>query len=319
MAVTLVRILMAALTVVAGVAGCGSPSTTTGTPTAAPATTPTTVVQFDPQWMSLAAPPSWRETQRRITGEFQQFGLRPADEDESPRRCNGCGVAPPTAILTAYAPGAFDAAAVRTAEPVTVDADTDGFYRASQASEDALLAWQYAEDSWATVRGRTSLTSEPGRMLELARALRPDDRTAIRTPLSIPDVPPPMSLAELTVVREEYGTTLEFGACGKTDISASLDCWDDAGYLRVQIWPADDPSGLFDDEGAVPATIGGRDGSYAADGLSAAVQVQPGMLAVFELEAPQADLRTILGTVNWASDPADEQTWRPVAEWTTRN
>ena len=299
------------------VSGCDSRSVTTGTPAAPPDTAATTVVQFDPRWMSLAAPASWRETERRVTAEFQQFGLRPADEDELPRNCNGCGVDPPTAYLTAYAPGEFDPAAMRTAEPVSVDPDTGGFYRASEASQDAVLAWQYAQDAWATVRGRTSATSEPGRMLELARALRPDDRTAIRVPLSMPDVPPPMSLAELTVVREQFGTTLEFGNCGKTDVGGSPDCGGDAGYLRVQIWPADDPSGLVDDKGATPARIGGRDGLYAADGDSAAVQVRPGMLVVFSLAAPKADLKDILATLTWAPDPADEQTWRPVADWTT--
>lgn len=307
-----------ALVVAALVSGCGSPSTTTGTPTAAPALEPSTVVQFDPQWMSLTAPPSWRETERRITGEFQQFGLRPRDEDEPPRTCNGCGVDPPTAFLTAYAPGKFDPAAISTAEPVSVDAGTGGFYRPSEASEDALLAWQYAENAWATVRGRTSTTSEPDRMLELARALRPVERTAIRVPLSIPGVPPPMGLAEVTVVREQYGTTLEFGNCGKTDIGGAADCGGDAGYLRVQIWPADDPSGLIDGDGAVPAQIGGRDGFYTADGDSAAVQVAPGMLVVFSLDAPAVDLGDILATLTWAPDPADEQTWRPVSDWTTR-
>jgi hypothetical protein len=317
MAAKLPRILTATVAFVALVSGCDSWSATTGTSVASPDTGSATVVQFDPRWMSLAAPPSWRETERRITGEFQQFGLRPLDEDDLPRNCNGCGEDPPTAYLTAYAPGKFDPAAMRSAEPVSVDPDTGGFYRASEASQDAVLAWQYAPDAWATVRGRTSATSEPGRMLELARALRPDDRTAIRVPLGIPDVPPPMKLTELTVVREKYGTTMEFGSCGRTDVGGSRDCWDDAGYLSVQIWPTGDTSGHIDDKGATPGRIGGRDGVYAAGGDSAAVQVTPGMLVVFSLTAPEADLKDILATLTWAPDPADEQTWRPVADWTT--
>lgn len=74
----------------------------------------------------------------------------------------------------------------------------------------------------------------------------------------------------------------------------------------------------YDGDGKVPAQIGGRDGFYSADGDSAAVQVRPGMLAVFELDAPGIALRDVLATLTWAPDPADEQTWRPVADWTAR-
>ena len=68
----------------------------------------------------------------------------------------------------------------------------------------------------------------------------------------------------------------------------------------------------------MPAQIGGRDGFYTADGDGAAVQVAPGMLVVFSLDAPGVDLGNILATVTWAPDPADEQTWRPISDWTTR-
>lgn len=93
------------MAVLALVTGCGG-----GTPTASQQATATqdrpdtTISQFDPWWMSLKTPPSWTESDRAITGEFQQFGLRPVDETEMPRNCNRCGVQPPTAFLTAYTP-----------------------------------------------------------------------------------------------------------------------------------------------------------------------------------------------------------------------
>lgn len=302
-----------------------SPAPSSSTQSPAPLAA-TTVSQFDPQWMTLQTPQSWTESDRRITREFRQFGLRPVDESELPRQCNGCGVRPPTAFLTAYAPGEFDPAQVRGGEAVTVNADDDGFFRASQGSEDAVLAWRYAEDAWATVRGRTTITSEPARMVELARALRPAELTAIRLPVSIPQVPESMPLAEISVDDGEYGTTLIFTACGRTDVSGMSDCYGKADSMRVQVWPADGYSGHIQEEDSVPIRIGGAEGLYDANARRAAVQVQPGVLAVFQLDgpwsrpgqpsiAPKADFTTILEAVRWAPDPGDEQTWTPVTEW----
>ncbi|MEI6252670.1 MAG: hypothetical protein WCP30_07680 [Mycobacteriaceae bacterium] len=335
---TLTRIAVAVVGVLAISSGCStqSPSATPSSPqrpsstnsqTAAPFAASTTVSQFAPQWMSLVTPQSWQESNRRVTREFQQFGLRPVDETEMPRRCNGCGVDPPTAFLTAYAPGKFDPAGARAAEPVTVNADNDGYFRASQNSEDALLAWQYADNAWATVRGRTTITSERDRMLELARALHPTDPTDIRAPLSIPNVPAPMPLTEISVDRGNYGTTLEFAACGSTDVSGAPDCQSESGSMRVQIWPADGYAGLITEQNSVPTQIGGRSGIVEADGNNAAVQVQPGMLVVFNLSGPvgqsatppKASLTDILATVSWAPDPGSERTWPPIADWAKLN
>ena len=280
--------------------------------------------------MTLALPSSWTESDRRITSQFQQFGLRPVDESELPRNCNGCGVKPPTAFLTAYSTGEFDPTEARAGEPMTVDADNDGFFLASQGSDDAVLTWQYADDAWATVRGRTTATSDPAHMVELARGLRPTDRTAIRVPLSIPGVPESIPLAEINVDRGAYGTTLSFAACGGTEIGGIPDCFGEADHMRVQIWPADGYYGHIRDRDSVPIRIGGRAGLYDAAANRAAVQVQPGMLVVFDLSGPfakpgqprippQVDLKEILATVVWAPDPANEPTWLPIADWVKPN
>ena len=269
--------------------------------------------------MTVNAPKSWTESGRRITSEFQQFGLRPLDENEVPRRCNGCGVDPPTAFLTVYGSGKFDPTAAEAGERLTVNTDNDGFFLASRNSDDAVLAWKYAENSWATVRGRTTITSERDRMLELARALQPTVFTKIHVPLSIPDVPASMPLAEISVDRGEYGTTLLFAKCGGTDIGGIPACVGEADSMRVQIWPADGYSGIIQEQKSVPMRIGGREGLYEAGAKTAAVQVQPGMLVVFELSASPSEAKEILATVGWASDPGDEGTWLPVSDWARVN
>lgn len=287
----------------------------------APSVSVTTVRQFDPQWMGLAAPPTWTEVNRRITGEFQQFGLRPAGEKEMPSGCNGCGVDPPTAYLTVHTAGKFDPTEANAAEPVTVKSANDGFF--SEAGDSAeLLTWQYGDNAWASIRGTTTMTRQQDRMLELAQALRPGELTAIRAPLSMPEMPKTLSLAEITVDRGRYGTTLEFAPCGKTETGATDYCGREGDYLRVQIWPEGTPEGYVSEQGATAGRIGGRDGIYQADGKSAAVQVRPGMVVVFALDSDSVaspPLTDILATLAWASDPADPQNWPPVADWSKQD
>lgn len=298
---------------------------TCGTPTAT-AAPPTTVIQFVPQWMTLATPASWTEPERRITAEFQQFGLRPAGENQLPPGCNGCGVEPATAILTAYAPGRFNPAIARTGEPVTVNADSDGFLRVAKDSGEAVLAWPYANGAWATLRARTDLTRNRDVMLELARALHPDEVTPIRLPLSMPGVPATMPLSEIYVDNRGYGTTLHFISCPRNDIGRTGDCFGEVDKMNVQIWPTDGYSGHITQRDSTPAKIGGRDGIYESTGRRAAVQVQPGMLVVAELQGPSgqpgqslpnpgSNLKDILATLTWASDPGNPQTWASVADW----
>lgn len=328
---------MVALAIVPGCSTKESPTATSSQPASSSTQNPTaaapaamTVIQFDPQWMKLETPQSWTEEGRSITSVFQQFGLRPVDETELPRNCNGCGVNPPTAYLTAYAPGVFDPTEARTGDPVTVNTDGDGFFRASRNSDAAVLAWKYADDAWATVRGLTTITSEPARMTELARALRPGDRSAIRLPLSIPGLPTSLPLAEISIDRGRYGTTLHFGACGRTDIGATPECYVKADNMSVQIWPAKGYSGHIEEQGSVPMRIGGRDGLYDAVENRAAVEATPDMLVVFDLSGPagtpgqtrpkpQSDLKEILATTVWASDPGNEQTWIPVDDWVKKS
>lgn len=331
-------IVVSALVVL--VAGCSSqhdpdpsPQASSPSSTTAPASSSTAVAQFKPEWMGLVPnqPEGWKELNRQITGEFQQFSLRPADETEMRMGCNGC--APWTVDLTAYAPGKFDLADARTGQPVNVNGDGDGFLVEDPAKHTATLAWPYAENAWATVKGLTTATTQLDRMVELAHAFKPAERTPIRLPMSMPDVPSDMPLAEINVDGTgDYGTTITFAPCGSPINGGAGDCVrvPDVETMSVHIWPSDRIDWHFNDERAVPLKIGGKDGLFDdalnAAGDHAAVQVQPGMLVVFDSGAgdvyrtgdppqPPTRLKSILATLAWAPDPANEATWAPVSDW----
>jgi hypothetical protein len=326
-----VHLVSAALMVAA--AGCSTqqsadppPQASSSSVTSAPAvpTPPPTVSQFDARWMGLVPnqPQRWEELNRRITSEFQQFNLRPTDDTESRYGCNGC--APWTVELTAYDSGKFDPTEARTGQPVTVNADGDGFFREDPAKHAATLTWQYADDAWATVRGLTSATVELDRMVELAHALQPTQRTPIRLPLSMANVPTDIPLAEINIDKNDYGTRLEFAPCGRTEVSGTPPCMTEGGHIGVQIWPSDRYYGHIQEENSVPMEIGGRDGIYNdganRGGEEAAVRVAPGMLVVFEIgragpAEATAKLTDILPGVSWAPDPGNEESWPAVSDW----
>src|SRR5882757_2869865 len=299
---------------------------------AAPAAS-TTVSQFDAQWMGLVPdqPQGWKELNRQITGEFQQFSLRPADDTEQRFNCNGC--APWTVDLTAYAPGKFDPTDARMGQPVNVNGEGDGFLTEDPAKHTATLTWQYADNAWATVKGLTAATTQLDRMVELAHAFKPAERTPIRLPMSMPDVPANMPLAGINVDGTgDYGTIITFAPCGPSVTGGAGPCerGPDTESLGVHIWPSDNYQAHFEEEEAVPMKIGGKDGFFddALNGAGdhAVVQVQPGMLAVFDCgidapyrigEPPQppTNLKSILATLVWAPDPATEASWARVSDW----
>ena len=318
--------ILGAIVPVAVACTAQQPNSETAEPTSsAVPVAPTTVSQFDARWMGLVPdkPQGWEEFNRSITGEFQQFNLRPTDETEFMYGCNGC--APWTVNLTAYAPGKFDPTEARTGQPVTVNSDGDGFVVEDPARHAATLAWQYADNAWATVRGMTTATIELDRMVELAHALQPAERTPIRLPMALANLPADMPLAEINVDthRDEpgkldYGTMVDFAGCGLTDIGASRDCRTATERLSVHITPRDyrTPSGGVE-HNVIPVKVGGRDGRYDETINRASLQLQPGMLAEFELGyRDQAAIEGILTSVVWAPDPGNEATWPTVSDWT---
>jgi hypothetical protein len=308
-----------------------------GPPSAAAAPAVEVAALIDARWMGFdtTAPWNWVDVERWITPDFQQFGFRPVGETESPHPCQGCGENPSTVDVKVYAPGRFDPATALKGRPVDVDGKV-GYFRgyddASRSAEpdgfrDALLAWQYAEGAWATVRGLTHTTAGLDRMLELASALRPDERAPVRVPLSLTTVPARMPLvgvhtSYLPVYQSDsdYGTTLHFGPC--VTLTKAVECRDasdQTGSLSVKTWArADYPDGRHRHD--VGRSIGGRDGRYDGSVFWAAVLLERGVYVQFDVHPPgestsTEELDDVLDGVVWAPDPADEATWPIVAEW----
>lgn len=326
--------------VVAVASACSSHSEPAVTsPQASPSSTTSTAVppplgvasQIDARWIGLGTsqPRNWDESDRQVTRDFQQFSVRPVSETDAEflRGCNGCGEHPPTEFLTAYVPGKFDPTDVRKGQPVTVNGG-EGFFRPSDGKADAVLSWQYANNAWATVRGRSKATIELDPLVELAGDLRPAERTPIRLPLSLARLPATMPLSSIQDQQGPYPTILRFDACPVGGYQAPApDCADTADTLQILIWPTDRYFGHFSEEGAIPTTIGGKAGLIGKNRYEAAVQITPGLLVVFELSAPfkipveihpkppTTNLEDILAGVEWAPDPGNEATWRPVSDW----
>lgn len=320
-------LFVGAVAVMLAAVGCGqqqadSPSLATSSPSSTTAEQqPSIGVQFDPHWMGvvLGQPQDWEEQARTVNAEFQQFDFRPVDETELPRGCNGC--APWTAVLTAFAPGKFDPAQARTGQPVSVLGDTDGFYRPADETDDAMLTWQYADDAWATVEGKTTMTGDLEKMRDVAVALRPAERTPIRLPFTLANLPADMPLAEIDLDRLGYGTRVKFSPCGPPDFGYAEEAGCAVHNLNVQIWPKDSYYGVIAEDRSIPVKIGGRDGFYDERAREAAAKVAPEMVVKFQLSKPAAadpaaSLKEILANVTWAPNIEDEATWPPVSDWT---
>ncbi|SEH73692.1 hypothetical protein SAMN04489835_3472 [Mycolicibacterium rutilum] len=279
-------------------------------------------------------PWNWVDLERHITPDFQLFGFRPTDETGTPSPCQGCGVNPPTAYVKVYAPGRFDPATVRSGQPVDVDGRA-GFFRPfgeNTAPEpdgfrDATLTWEYADDAWATARGLTPVTAGRDRLLELARALRPDERTAVRAPLRLGAVPPQLPLVHVHTTYQpiyspdsDVGTVLGFGPC--VTLTKEQKCRDEAaptGSLSVRILDRDE----FTDgshRAEVDRAIGGRAGRYDGSLFWAAILLAPGVYVQFDMDPPGESRSTetferVLNSVAWAPDPGTQADWPPITDW----
>src|SRR5882757_3619642 len=141
----------------------------------------------------------------------------------------------------------------------------------------------------------STMTSELDRLLELARALRPTQRTPIRVPLNLANLPAADMPLSAIVTRyvpigdgAPYGTTLSFSPCAY--VSKGDDCTNavkETGSMSVRIWPRDDYDHSFDDiRHYVDRKIGGRAGRDDVKYRWAGVLVQKGMLVEFRASAP---------------------------------
>lgn len=308
------------LAVLVSMSGCTQDSPGTNGPAAAPSPT---VGQVDPRWMGLGTSQlwNWELIDRKITPDFQQFGLRRLESTETPRQCGSCDEHEPTAILIAFAAGKFDPTEARADQPVDVKG-REGFFRPSAGKKNAVLTWSYGHDAWAILHGKSPDTSELDVMVALAGDLRPTERTPVRLPLRLTKVPAGMPLSSITAQHSDWPTIVEFSACQPRGYRIPPpECTDPTGSLIIRIWPKDDSFETVDEfefpsltDGAAAITIG-------AASSEAGAPVRRGILATFELgdpdggPRPTANLQDILATVEWAPDPGNEETWPLVADW----
>ena len=318
---------VAVLGVVVSVAACAQESTGTS-PTANSPAPP--AAQIDPQWMGLGTSSlwDWELIDRKITPDFQQFGVRRLGSTEKPRSCNYCDEHVPTAIVMAFKPGKFDPTEAHSGQPVKVDG-RDGFFRPSVGDKNAVLTWSYADDAWATVYGRSPDTSDLDVMVALAGDLRPTELTPVRLPLSLTKVPAGMPLSSITAQHSDWPTIVEFSACQPRGYRVPPpECTDPNGTLSIKIWPKDDSFESTDDDeypswtdGAIATAIGGADGLYNAASSEAGVPIRPEMVATFEIgnpdggPRPTTNLQDILATVQLPPEPGNDETWPLVADW----
>jgi hypothetical protein len=322
------------LGVVVSVAGCAQQSPDTSPTANSPASAAAS--QIDPQWMGLGTSSlwDWELIDRKITPDFQQFGVRRLDSTEKPRSCGSCDGHVPTAILMAFSPGKFDPTEARSGQPVKVDG-RDGFFRPSVGDKNAVLTWSYADDAWAVVYGRSPDTSELDVMVALAGDLRPTERTPVRLPLSLSNVPADMPLSSITVQSGQWPTLIDFDMCLPYNPEIPTpECTSTADSMSIIIRPDSDDFDNYEDDGtptfhddAVAVTIGGRDGLWDKESNHAATQLRPGMEAQFSLAPPggfhipapsriTTKLKQVFAGVEWAQDPGDEATWPEVTAWT---
>jgi hypothetical protein len=339
-----------ALSVLVAVAGCGQGSTAApAAPADSTAAAPAVASRIDPRWMGFdtSAPWNWEEISRELAPSYQTFGFRSLGEVGNIASCpHNCGEKDPTVYVRVYAPGtsSFDPTDARTGQPVDVNG-RDGFFRAETWNTpardgqnlndlDAMLTWQYADNAWATVQGASTTTSGLDRLLELARALRPDERTPARAPLSLANLPVGMQLASVyqnfvpMSAGAGYGTELRFAPC---EFPKAEDCTRDdderIGSLTVQIWHRDDYTDE-DDRVEVDRQIGGKNGRYDSLEFWAGVLPEKGLYVEFDVIPPSNPLPTAkerdaltsqfertLDSVTWAPDPGNESAWPPVTEW----
>ena len=304
----------------------GAPSSTSNGPSAAPKV----ASQIDPRWMGLGTNQlwNWELIDREITPRSSSSACARFNRPKHRVSATAAANIPRRLSSPPLRRGKFDAADARSGQPVNVNG-REGFFRPYVGVEDAVLTWSYADDAWATVRGSTPDTSELDTMVNLAADLRPTERSPVRLPLSLANVPAALPVSSITAQHGRWPTIVRFDACQPPGYQVPApECADTTDSLSILIWPDDTVFETFEDDevptfhdDAVPISIGGKDGLCNTTSNKAAAQIRPGMVVEFELGGPgggrraTTNLEDILTGVVWASDPGNEQSWPAVTDW----
>jgi hypothetical protein len=136
-------------------------------------------------------------------------------------------------ILTVYRPGSYNTGSLDGAQPITLagrSARWDETYPISPNDTSRLLAWQYADNAWATMRISDDSPSYD-QLRSLASGLRTEKPVAARSPFTMSYVPKGYHAVEV-------GTQVQAG-------TASPGHWkDDLPAAVVFAQPAPKPTGL---------------------------------------------------------------------------
>jgi hypothetical protein len=311
-------------------AACGTQQTGDAPPAAsAPSSAPAAPAPairsvIDPRWMSVGAPGwNWKVLSHHITHDRQVFDLQPPDETFTfPNECRGCNHPEATAVLTVYAQGVYDPAAVATGQEVAVN-DDRGYYLPPRWPAGAVLAWQYDDNAWATAQGRSQTAAELGTLQELATQLRPTERTPVRFPVSLSALPADMPLSWAGMGRFMNDPTLSFDGCGDSRFQVPVAaCSEPSDTLSMRLNRANEFSthkmtgGRRQEVYTIPVRIGGKEGFInEGESTEAAIKAAPGVIVVFDYTGSADRFKDVLENVVWAPDPGDEQTWPAVVDW----
>lgn len=231
--------------------------------------------------------------------------------------------------LIVYRPGSFDATAAAKGEKVDVDGAT-GYYKAGEFDYDAgkgrgkvysqaVLTWEYADNSWAQVELVHDLATSADPLVAVAEHLAPATPETVKVGFELGAVPdgyrvamagraglddgaPLEGQSSVTLVDDDFTFTKQTGPVNSGNAFVTGPTTQ-LGILTLTVYPAwyakhvPAAGKVTCTEGICNRTLDG--GGYVAELISG-----KGL--------PDAQLTELLNGVTFA-DPTDASTWKPVA------
>ncbi|WP_344617685.1 hypothetical protein, partial [Dactylosporangium salmoneum] len=225
-----------------------------------------------------------------------------------------------SALVTVYRPGAFQPTRFTSGEPVRVHG-RPGFYAADvpyqpgESTSRGALAWQYADNAWATVASVTPDGYTKAEFLQIAEGLTTAPARTATTPVKLRWTPTGYVLTSagstdgypngasymVSSVRLVKARPAYTGLVATVDASAT-----GTATVRVSVYPIEFTDSTHQVPGAASCNAGNPnlcyrmtdDGKYLVE-----IDSNGGV--------PESDLRRVLDSAQLAQ-PADPSTWFPV-------
>ncbi|MGI5246759.1 hypothetical protein [Dactylosporangium sp. CA-139066] len=263
-----------------------------------------------------------------VTPGYQEAYVRRGDEMETMYDGSAPGsvassVPGYSALLTVYRPGAFQATRFSGAQAVSVNG-RPGLYSPSvhyqpgdTSPSTGALAWQYADNAWATVASVTPDGYSKAEFVQIAAGLTAAPATTPKTPVKLTWTPPGYGLTSVGAT-DDYPNGGPYMVSSQrliktrpayTGLTATVDA-SAAGSptFRVGVFPV----AYANSSKAHPGTA-----SYCNSGnADLCYRMTPDGKYQIELHSSgglsQADLRHVLDSAQVA-DPANPQSWFPIS------